>query len=670
MDPSTVELLGTVLEQIPTVQVLLLATYRPDFEQPWGMRSHLTPMLLARLTRAQLGDLVRKAARGREIPDAWVEEITRRSDGVPLFAEELTRAVLETSLSTPEAGEASTLPIPETLQDSLMARLDALGPVKELAQLGAVLGREFDYRLLLAVSPMKEADLQPALVAAVREELFYQRGTPPEATYLFKHALIRDAAYQSMLRSTRQRHHRRVAETLIERMPEVVEAQPELVAHHLAEAGDAERAIEWWRRAGDRSLQRSANQEAVRHFESGMALIAKLPQGRERDQVELALQSELGSALWVINGWATEENERTLRRSLELATRLAHDASRRSAVYGLASMHLTRSELAESLRLMLELRDLAVAGDDLEGELAAWSGIIASPLLLGQLDRAALAFDGFLERDALLEVDRSWIRYGASQRVQPRAWAGWALWLHGDRQRASAVSAEAISLARATGHPISLCFALALRAVMLAGGGQAREVDLVCEELVPLAQDQDAPVWIGLGQLLRSWARASLEPGDDTLASESQAAIALAGSTRNLAGAPFFMCCHADTLRLSGQLAEALQLIGGALAFSAQLKQGLYDAELRRLKGDLLLALGGHPEQEAEAEYRRALEIARAQSARSLELRAAHSLARLWRRQRKRAEARDLLAPVYAWFTEGFDTKDLIDAKALLAELA
>jgi class 3 adenylate cyclase len=243
LDPSTLELLGTVLEQAPTAQILLLLTCRPDFEPTWRSRSHLTPMVLARLTHAQLRELVRKAARGRNLPHAWVEEIVKRSDGVPLFAEELTKVVPEAGPQMAGNGRALELHIPETLQDSLMARLDQLGPVKEIAQIGAVLGREFSYEILAKVSPLKDEQLREALAEAVREDLFYQRGTPPKATFLFKHALIRDAAYQSLLRARRQHYHFRVAETLILQMPEVAEAQPELVAHHLTEADDEAAAL-------------------------------------------------------------------------------------------------------------------------------------------------------------------------------------------------------------------------------------------------------------------------------------------------------------------------------------------------------------------------------------------------------------------------------------------
>jgi predicted ATPase len=666
MDPSTVELIGRVLEQVPTAPVLLLATYRPDFESPWGARSFLTPMLLSRFTRAQLADLVRKAARGRDLPDAWVGEILRRADGVPLFAEELTRTLLD---QTPEPSADGALPlhIPETLQDSLTARLDALGPVKELAQVGSVLGREFSYDLLLAVSPIKEVELQAALRSAVREELFYQRGTPPEATYLFKHALIRDAAYQSMLRATRQRHHRLVAETLVERMPQIAETQPELVAQHWSEAGDIQNAIGWWQRAGKHSLELSANREAVRHFERGISLIETLASGEVAARLELQLQLGLGASMTSLSVWATDEAEGSAERSLALADDLNDRSARLTATFLLSAVHNARSELHESLRRGHELRDLGEQAADRAGALAGWHQVINGHLLLGELDLAVGELEQFLERYSE-DVDETSLRFGQDMQCTARAWGAWALSLRGRPLRALQLSESSIAMAHRTAHPPTLCLVLAMRAAVLRDIRFVEQVAAVSAELVPLAEEQEAPVWIGVGRLFSAWVRAVRGGDGDQCVADSQAALVVAGSTRNLAGAPAMMAIHADTLRLAHRFSEARQFADSVLALSAQIRQPFCDADLYRLKGDLLVAerrVGG----EAEAEYLRAIETARGQQAKSLELRAATSLARLWRDQGKRGDARDLLAPVYAWFTEGFDTLDLVEAKALLEEL-
>jgi predicted ATPase len=321
VDPSTLELLGMIIEQVACAPVLLLLTHRPDFEPPWGARSHLTPVLLARLTRAQMGDLVRKAARERDLDEAWVGEIVRRADGVPLFGEELTRTVVESKPDPPRGGGTPEFQIPETLQDLLMARLDALGPVKELAQLGAVLGREFSYDLLLEVSPLREERLREALAEAVQEELFYQRGTPPEATYLFKHALISDVAYQSLLRSTRRRHHLRVAETLVERMPQVAEERPELVAYHLTEAGEGERAITYWQSAAERANAQVAREEARSHWLQVRRLLAELEDSPKKLFLDLLACGRLMQLGWLL-GWPTDEVEALFAEGKALADRI------------------------------------------------------------------------------------------------------------------------------------------------------------------------------------------------------------------------------------------------------------------------------------------------------------------------------------------------------------
>jgi tetratricopeptide (TPR) repeat protein len=504
---------------------------------------------------------------------------------------------------------------------------------------------------------------------AVREELFYQRGTPPEATYLFKHALIRDAAYQSLLRTTRRRHHQRVSETLIDRMSEVVETQPELVAHHLTEAGDQEAAIEWWRRAGQRALERSANLEARRHFEQGIDLVAGLPDGAPKEQIELPLQVGLGWALWALTIMAMEAAERTWTRILELSERLEDNAARATALLGLSNMHQTRSELAESVRYAVELRELGASAGDLEAELAGWTNVIGGHFLLGNLDPARDAIDRFIRRDSKLETDSSWTRFGWSMRVVPRAWGSWALWLRGHCERALWFAEEGIALARRAGHPPSLCVSLGMYGGILVTARLAPQVRETSEELFALGLDQDAPLWTGVGRLLIAWAKAVQGEESHALAVESQDALTQAGSTSNLAAAPFMIGCHADTLRMTSSPADSLEWTDRALAVAAQIQQPFFSADLHRLKGELSLQMSDRTEDEAEGLFRRAIEIASSQEARSLELRAATSLARLWQRQGKKDDARALLAPVYEWFTEGFDTPDLRDARALLERL-
>ena len=308
VDPSTLELLSLLVDQGPTARILALLTFRPDFSPPWTGRAHLTQVTLPRLPRRQAAEMTGRVAHGKALPAEVVEQVVAKTDGVPLFVEELTKMVLESGLLQEReeryelTGPLPPLAIPATLHDSLMARLDRLAAVKGLAQLGATLGREFSYALLQAVSPWDEETLQRGLQQLVEAEFLYQRGLPPQATYLFKHALIQDAAYQSLLRSTRQQYHQRIAQVLEARFPEICETQPELLAHHYTEAGLLAQAIPYWQRAGQRAIERSANLEAIAHLTQGLEVLATLPDTPERAQQELDLQTTLGPALMATKG--------------------------------------------------------------------------------------------------------------------------------------------------------------------------------------------------------------------------------------------------------------------------------------------------------------------------------------------------------------------------------
>jgi class 3 adenylate cyclase/predicted ATPase len=669
MDPSTVELLGQILDQIPTAPLLLLATYRPDFEPPWGPRSYVTPMLLSRFTRSQLADLVRKAARGRDLPDAWVGEILRRADGVPLFAEELTRAVLE---AHPELSKDEPIPqlqIPDTLQDSLMARLDALGPAKALAQLASVLGREFDYELLLAVSPMKEAELQPALTAAVREELFYQRGAPPEATYLFKHALIRDAAYASMLRTTRQRHHRRVAETLIERLPQVAEGQPDLVAHHWTGAGETEPAIDWWERAGKAAQARVAHEEAIRHLRSGLEQVARLSEGPARDARELDLLLRLGTSRAAARGFVHEETGRTFERARELCDERVDPRRAGIVHYYLGFIHATSGRFESGLEDFRECERIGRAqGDEVltVAALAAAGGHVHLhlPRLAEGLECVQQACELYVpERCSFLEAG-----FVEDVGVTGWCWLAWLRWYAGYPEGSRLAAERAQALAERVGDPYTQAFAAVMAACVADFRRDWAEARRIAGRAVRQASEQGFAPMEAFAAIVDSWAAGVGEEDPEALDRFAHAA-AQASSTGQQLGVPVILGSLAHLQLVAGQAALALQTIEGALGVAEASDQHLHDAELYRLRAECFLQLSERRVEDAEAELRRALEIARSQQSRSLELRTATSLARLWQGRGKHAEARDLLQPVYDWFSEGFEMPDLLDAKALLEEL-
>jgi class 3 adenylate cyclase/predicted ATPase len=668
IDPSTQELLGQILEQIPRATVLLLLTYRPDFEAPWGTRSYVTPMLLSRFTRAQLRDLVINAARGRAIPQPWVDDILRRADGVPLFAEELTRAVLDTNPEPPRGGVVPALQIPDTLQDLLTARLDALGPVKELAQLGAVLGREFSYDLILEVSTLKGEQLQHALAKAVREEIFYQRGTPPEATYLFKHALIRDAAYQSLLKRDRRRSHLRVAEAILDRLPDVVTGHPELLGHHFSEAGEVEQAIHHFQRAGEQAAERSANAEAIGHFEKALHLLAQLPDTRDRKLRELVLQVAIGAPSQLVQGYRTPETERAYTRALELCREVGETPQLSQALWGLYSFYLVGSDLDIASELGRQLLEVAERAEDqsvvLLGHLAlgvprVFQGDFAEAL--GHLECTISLYD--VRRDR-----RAAYRYGQDPGVMARPFAAFSHWFRGQADRARALSGEAIDLAREIAHPYSLGLAYAYAAVlqnMLRDHERALER---ADDVIAISKEQEFPLWRGIGTVSRSRALAELGFHDGRI-EEIQKGLADVAATGTVLGGPMFIAYLADAQAAAGRIDDAIGTLNTAIGLSESTGSRYWDAELHRRKGEIFLRLKDHTVDESEALFRKALDIARSQEGKTFELRAATSLARLWQGQGRRGEARDLLTAIYDWFTCGFDTQDLKDAKALLQEL-
>ena len=364
-DPTTLEALGLVIEQAPTVPMLHVLTYRPEFSPPWPPRSHITPLVLNRLERPQVEALIALRAGGKRLPAEVVQYIVAKTDGVPLYVEELTKMLLASPLLREEAdqyvltGPLRTVAIPDTLQDALMARLDQLNRAKEVAQLGAVLGREFAYELLQAIAPQDEDTLQAGLAQLVAAELLYQRGRPPRARYLFKHALIQDAAYASLLKRTRQQVHQQIAQVLEARFPALVETQPELVAQHYTAAGCTEQAVVYWQRAGQQASDRSAHLEAISHVTTGIELLKTLPETPEHTQHALTLHIALGAALLMTKGQAAPEVEHAYTQARALCQQVGETPQLVPVLFGLWRFYLGRSQLHTARELGETLLRLA-----------------------------------------------------------------------------------------------------------------------------------------------------------------------------------------------------------------------------------------------------------------------------------------------------------------------
>ncbi len=689
-DPSTLELITLLLEQAPTARLLILLTCRPEFTPAWTLRSHLTQIMLSRLSRAQVEAMVEQITGSTTLPDEMVQQIVSKTDGVPLFVEELTKTVLESGLhvGATHASPVPALAIPATLHDSLMARLDRLGTAKEVAQQGATLGREFFYELLQAVSPLDEAVLQRELSRLVEAELLYQRGLPPQARYIFKHALIQDTAYQSLLKSTRQQYHQQIARILEERFAETKEAQPELLAHHYTEAGLRNQAIPYWQQAGQKAVERSANAEAIAHLTKGLELLKGLPDTRERIQQELLLQATLGPALIAAKGYAAPEVERAYARALELCRQVGETPQLFPVLAGLRIFHLIRAEhqmareLGEQLfSLVQSLQDpaLLLVVHVALGQTLFWLGELAPAR--SHLEQSIALYDPQQHRSF------AFLYGGYDPGVACFCLAARTLWHLGYPDQALKRIHETITLAQELAHPFSLASNLHSAAWLHYFFREGQATQERAEALIALSADQKFPHWVAWGTILQGWALAEQSQVGEGIAQMRQGLAAWqavgAGVDR-----PRFLAMLAEAFGKGGQTEEGLTVLAEALTVVHKTGECVHEAELYRLKGQLTLqkfqvsgvklpvASTQHPipstqaEAEAEACFLKAIEIARQQQAKSLELRAVTSLARLWQQQGKKAEARRMLAEIYGWFTEGFDTKDLQEAKSLLDELA
>jgi class 3 adenylate cyclase/predicted ATPase len=675
-DPTTLELLEKVIDRVQCLPVLVLITFRPEFTSPWRGQTQITSLALNRLSRKQGAAMVAEVTGGRELPAAVLEEIVSKTDGVPLFVEELTKAVIESGLLEDECGRYTLtgplppLAIPTTLHDSLLARLDRLAPAKEVAQIGAAIGREFSYELLTAVALLGHDELHNGLNRLVEAELIFRQGTLPQATYSFKHALVRDVAYETLLKSRRQQLHGRIAGVLREQFPEVIEAQPELMARHCAEAGLVSEAIQYTINAGRQALERSANAEAAGHLGKGLTLLEALPPGPERDAVELNLLVALGPPLVATKGFTDPEVERIYLRARALCRELGTTTELVPVLVGLANIHLLRAELRRARELGEECLALAQHHDDLGIRMAAHRMLGSALHFLGEFPRAREQLE---QANAIRE--RYHRRFDASlylisgSRVYCRSIFARVLWALGYPEQALGSSDVALRLAQETSHSHTLAQALSLAAAFHLDRRDVERTEHLAREAVALADEHDFPYWRATGRVWGGWALVQRQEIEQGLA-QIQESLAQFRANGNVQTIPHALSVLAEVYGQAGEPQKGLEALAEALAVLESTNERRREAEIHRLKGTLSLALPGPHRGDAEACFARALAIARKQSARMWELRAAVSLARLRVEQGKHAEAHDLLASVYGWFTEGFDTADLTDAKALLDELA
>jgi class 3 adenylate cyclase/predicted ATPase len=674
IDPTSHELLDLIVERVRSLPVLLIITFRPEFQPPWTGQPRVSRLALNRLDRRDRIALAAQIAGGKALPDVVVAQIVDRADGVPLFVEELTKSVLESGLLREEVdryvldGALPAFAIPTSLHASLLARLDRLASVRRVAQTGAAIGREFSYALLRIVSRLPEDELQAALGRLVASELVFQRGTPPDALYAFKHVLVQDAAHGSLLRNVRQQLHAQIAEALATHSPELMDTQPELFAQHYAEAGLVEKSVAYWSNAGHRSAARSAMAEAAAQLQKGLDQLALLPDDRERQRRELELLSALGGVLQAVKGYAAPETGHAYARALELWKRLGSPAEFVLVPYGKSRYHAFRDELDLAMRLDEDLLRLCRQRNDTAGLVLGHSSSGRNLMFAGNFASSRSHFEKVL---ALYDPNdpishRSLVHQaGVDPHVNAQSRLAYVLFCLGFSDQALARSNAAIAEARRLAHSPSLAGTLGDAAGLLALVGDNATLEKRVDQLVTVTTEQGFPFWRAFGMIYRGWVR--VKNGDVT---EGLSLLSSGSSAYRATGAQLSMPSRivlARACEITGQIEEAVSQLEDALQIAEGTGGRWFAAELNRHKGQLLLRQGDT--EAAEELYRKALSIAEEQSAKLWELRAAVSLSRLRRDQGRHTEARDLLAPVYGWFTEGFNTPDLKEAKALLDEL-
>jgi predicted ATPase len=672
IDPTSRELLDLMVERVRELPVLLMITFRPEFQPPWGGQPHVTNLALNRLGGGDVATLVNGIAGNRPLGNEIVAEIVERTDGVPLFVEELTKAVLEqgqegrmaTLLS---ASPAPGLAVPATLHASLVARLDRIGvAAREAAQIGAVIGRDFSYELIEPVAQRPEPDLRAALAQLDDAGLLFCRGVPPQSTYRFKHALVQDAAYGTLLRARRQELHARVASVLEQDFSDLVERQPELLAHHLTAAGNSERATEQWLKAGQRAAGSLAHVEAIAHLQRGLALLASLPETAERDAREIELQLALGHSTLTVKGMGSQETVDAYTRARQLAERHGDDRQLFQALFGSWIINSGTGGIRAALPYVHRLAQVADLADDdalrLQAHHSAWSALWS-----GGDPMAAHAHTeaGRQLYDAERHQSHRHIYGGHDPGVCAYITGGLTEWLLGYPSRARANMSEALVLARQIAHPFSHEVALEYAALVHVHRGEP-ELALSLLVTAEALRAEQRVAWVFEPRLVLGGAAVAQGAATDAIV-HLRGALAPDQPAGSL-GRPYGLCLLAQALAQQGKHADALAALNQAFERIAATGEKVWESELHRVRGLVLMAQGQRDEGQALLE--RAVDVAVRQQAKSLELRAAMSLARFWGESGRRAEARNLLAPVFGWFTEGFDTVDLRQAKTLLDELA
>jgi class 3 adenylate cyclase/predicted ATPase len=680
VDPTSLEAFGRVVDRIKSLPVLLIVTFRPDFNAPWAGQSHVTSVTLNRLGEREAAAIIARLAGNQALPADVLAEIVERTDGIPLFVEEMTKAVLEAenegaARRTVAAVPSPALAVPASLHASLMARLDRLGPAKEVAQIGSAIGREFSHALLASVARKSEAELGSALDRLIQAGLLFRQGAPPQASYLFKHSLVRDAAHGTLLREPRRALHARIAESMERQFGQIAESQPQILAHHCTEAGLVEKAAALWGKAGRISLDRSALTEAAAQLTRALEQIATLPATPALRREQIKLQVALLTPLIHVKGYAAPETKAAAERArllIEEAEALGEPPEDPLLLFSVLYSFWVARFVAFNGKVMRELAAHFLTLAEKQGA--------AVPLMVGHRNMGvSLLHTGDIQ-EARAHIDRAIVlydpakhrqlatRFGQDVRVALLFYRSLALWPLGYPEGALAEADRAISDAREIGQAASLMAALTLTSLSQIHCGSYAIANAQLDEVITLANETGAVFWKVCGMLVQGCLFAIAGKASDAVRTMTSGLSAWR-ATGTTVWMPTYLSYLTRAYAELGQFDEGSRCISEAIVAVQTTNESWYEADIHRIAGEIALKSPKPDAVKAEAYFERALSVARQQQAKSWELRAAMSMARLWRYQGKRDEARDLLAPIYGWFTEGFDTLDLKEAKALLGEL-
>ena len=674
IDKTSQEFINYLSDFISGSRVLLIFTFRPEFAHTWDRRSYHNQVNLNRLSKRE-SLLMATNLLGVDKLDRDLEDlILEKTEGVPFFIEEFIRSLEDMEIITCNNGcylakDIQHLIIPSTIQDVIMARIDSLSSdAKEVLLIGSVIGREFEYNLIKLVTELPENELLSHLSVLRNSEHIYERTIYPKVTYIFKHALIQDVAFNSLLKSTRQKYHKKIAHVMEQHFPEIAEVHPEVMGHHLAEAGLTEQAISYWRKAGEIAIRRSANLEAAGHFNLAIEMLKTLSDYPKRSQQELDLLIALGPALMATKGYAADEVKSTFTRASELCQHLGETSQLYNVHRGLWGYFVVLGELQTAYDQAKKC--LTLAQQEENPPWLIWSHYMLG-MTLFHLGELVSARDHFEQGLALYDSQKRRTQKALQDPgVACQSYLAVALWLLGYPDQALKTSRDALDLAHKLDHPFSLMYALYMAALISQLLKKVQETQERAEAANALCTEYGRQsYWLTWGPMLRGWAMSERGRIEEGIEEERQSLVAFKSTGSMLVG-PYFFSLQAETYRKGGQIEEGITVLTNTIKMLDKYRERWWEAELHRLKGELLLVVSSNNDLHAEACFNKAFEVACHQGAKSLELRAAMSLGRLWQKNGKKENAQKMMAEVYAWFTEGFDTPDLKEARRLLDELA